>query len=142
MILALLVGATVTIGVAEAQAPNTLRGSRASMLEQNGVARQHDFTFLQTPAQVRNFVSAGYLVPLSGNRDYVLNGIAYPYVRPEARLFVERLGAQYHAMCGEWLLLLLRGRETSNHETHHHSRSTQPGWLWIYGFLQGGVERG
>lgn len=124
LILALLVGATVvTAGVAQAQ---TLRGSRASMLEQNGVARQHDFTFLQTSSQVRRFAGGGYLVPLRGNRNYTLNRVPHPYVRPEVRLFVERLASQYHAACGQRLVVTSATRPRNQQPRNASPLSVHP----------------
>lgn len=124
LILALLVGAAVmTVDTVQAQ---TLRGSRASMLEQNGVARQHDFTFLQTSAQVRQFVSAGYLVLLQGNRDYTLNRVSHPYVRPEVLLFVERLVSQYRAECGARLVVTSATRPRNQQPRNASPLSVHP----------------
>lgn len=128
LILALLVGATLTTNAAQAQ---TLRGSRASMLEQNGVARQHDFTFLQTSAQVRQFVGAGYLVPLQGNQDYTLNGLSHPYVRPEVRLFVERLASQYRATCGEQLVITSATRPRNQQPRNASPLSVHPAGMAV-----------
>lgn len=118
--LALLVGATTEV---DAQ---TLRGSRASMLEQNEVARQHDFTFLETSAQVRRFVSGGYLVPLRGNSDYILNGVSHPYVRPEVRLFIERISSQYRATCGQMLVVTSATRPRNQQPPNASPLSVHP----------------
>jgi len=127
MILALLVGVTVVVtATVEAQAPNTLRGSRASMLEQNGVARQHDFTFLATPADVRRFVEAGYLVRLNGNANYALATVEFPYVRSEVRLFVERLSTQYRSACGEKLVVTSATRPRNRQPGNASTLSVHP----------------
>lgn len=91
-----------TAGVAEAQ---SLRGSTSTMQRQNRIAQDHDYTFLQTSSQVKRFVSSGYLERLSGNADYELAAVSYPYARPAVRLFVERLASQYRAACGEKLVV-------------------------------------
>ncbi|HSJ24249.1 MAG TPA: DUF5715 family protein [Longimicrobiales bacterium] len=83
----------------------TLRGSPQSMQQQNRVARQHDYTFIQTGAQVRAFVDAGYLVRLPGNADYELASVSYPYARPAVKMFIERLASQYRDACGEKLVV-------------------------------------
>jgi LysM repeat protein len=75
------------------------------MLKQHRIARDHDYTFLQTSAQVRRFVDMGLLVHLRGNANYSLASVSHPYARPAVKLFVERLSAQYRAACGEKLVV-------------------------------------
>jgi hypothetical protein len=93
------------LSAAHAAEGQTLRGSTTTMQRQNRVAQQHDFTFLQTSAQVRRFVDSGYLEPLRGNANYEMIGVSHPVARPAVRLFVERLAAQYRAACGEKLVV-------------------------------------
>lgn len=83
----------------------TLRGSTQTMQRQNFIAQQHDYSFLQTSAQVRRFVDAGLLERLGGNANYQLAGVSHPYARPAVRTFIERLSAQYRAACGEKLVV-------------------------------------
>jgi uncharacterized protein DUF5715/LysM domain-containing protein len=85
----------------------SLSGSRASLLRQNQAARQHDFTYLRTSSDVREFSRRGLLVRLRGNSDYRLASgyVSFPYARPEVKVFVERLGDQYHSACGERLVV-------------------------------------
>ncbi len=63
-------------------------------------ARLHDFTHLRTGGRVEDFVKLGLLVRLTGNSNYHLGDIAYPFVRPEVKLFVERMSAQARRECG------------------------------------------
>ncbi|HUF50885.1 MAG TPA: DUF5715 family protein [Longimicrobiales bacterium] len=91
--------------MATAEVDVSLNGSRASMLRQNRVARQEDFSFLRTPTQVRRFVDDGRLVELTGNGDYRLANVGYPFARPVVQAFVERLARQYQASCGERLVV-------------------------------------
>jgi hypothetical protein len=83
----------------------TLRGSPQAMQKQNRVARDHDYTFLQTSAQVSRFVDMGLLVRLPGDANYSLASVSHPYARPAVKLFIERLSAQYRAACGEKLVV-------------------------------------
>lgn len=85
----------------------SLLGSRASLLRQNEEAEEHDFTYLRTSADVRDFARRGLLVRLRGNADYRLAAdyVSFPYARPEVKLFIERLGDQYHGACGERLVV-------------------------------------
>ena len=83
----------------------TLLGSIASVDRQHAVAVQHDYTFLERGADVRRFVQLGLLVRVRGNVHYKLASVSHPYARPAVRTFIERLAAQYHAACGEPLVV-------------------------------------
>ena len=67
-----------------------LGGSRASMREQNEIAKEHDFTFLRTAAQVREFVEKERLVPVVANTDLLVSKVSFPYTRPIIKTFIER----------------------------------------------------
>lgn len=109
-----------------AESSVTLQGSRASMIRQNQVAKEEDFTFLRTPSQVERFVAEGYLVPVEGNEDYRLANVSYPYARPALRTFVERLAAQYRAGCGEMLVVTSLTRPQSLQPANAHALSVHP----------------
>jgi len=121
----LLAVASLLVGgsVAEAQ---TLQGSAASLDRQNYQAQAHDFSYLRTPQEVRNFVESGYLVPVTPNRDFTLHQVSFPYARPEVRLFIERLAAQYRSACGEQLVVTSLTRPISNQPPNASSRSVHP----------------
>ena len=119
VLVALLLGAVP----AHAQ---TLRGSRASMARQNSVAKAHDFTFLRTSSDVTRFVDRGYLVRISGNSNYELAGVSFPYARPQVRTFIQRLASQYRAACGERLVVTSLTRPQSRQPRNASSRSVHP----------------
>jgi hypothetical protein len=98
--------AIAACAVPDAQAQSLL-GSHDSLLKQNEEAREHDFTYLRTTADVREFAQEGFLVRLPGNSDYDLAGdeVSFPYARPEVKTFIERLSDQYHSACGERLVV-------------------------------------
>ena len=50
----------------------TLQGSRASMDRQVQMARQHDYTFIDTPERVRYFAEQGWLVRIESTRDFIV----------------------------------------------------------------------
>lgn len=79
----------------------TLKGSRASMERQYQEAVNLGYTFMKTSSAVTKFVESGYLVRVSSNGHFELHNVSYPYVRPAVKTFVERLGSQYFAACGE-----------------------------------------
>ena len=123
--------ATVLVTLTAAALPGptaaqSLGGSRASLDLQNRMASQHDFSFLSTATQVRRFVDAGYLVPVVANADFELHRVSYPYARPEVRMFLERLAAQYRSACGERLVVTSLTRPESDQPRNASDRSVHP----------------
>lgn len=105
----------------------SLRGGKASMVAQNRMARAYDYTFLRTPAEVRRFVRLGRLVELKGNRHYRLDDeVSFPYARPEVKTFVERLGRQYQAACGEQLVVTSLTRPLNRQPRNASAESVHP----------------
>jgi hypothetical protein len=104
----------------------SLKGSRGSLDLQNRIAKEHDFTFTRSTAQVKRFVSSGYLVPVRSNGDFHVKRISHPYARPEVALFIERLGRQYRAACGELLVITSLTRPTNRQPRNASSRSVHP----------------
>jgi len=104
----------------------SLRGSSASLDIQNRIAREHDFTYIETGAQVIRFVNAGYLVEVRPNRDFDLHAVSFPYARPEAELFVRRLAAQYRSACGEKLVVTSLTRPQNRQPRNASDRSVHP----------------
>lgn len=86
-------------------ASQSLRGSHASVERMHRQAVRHRLTFYQTPAGVRRAAARGVLVRLTGNANYLLGAVGYPYVRASTRTFVTRLGAQYRRTCGAPLVV-------------------------------------
>jgi hypothetical protein len=120
-------------GTALAEKRNaSLRGSPASMVEQNQVARAHGLTFYRTAAQIRQAVAHGALVELTGNDDYeVASFVRYPYLQPELRVFVERLSAQYRAACGEKLVVTSAVRPSNGQPPNAHRLSVHPAGMAV-----------
>jgi len=104
----------------------SLRGSSESLAIQARAARQHDYTYLRTSSRVKDFAAAGLLVELAGNRDYTLADVSFPYARAEVRTFVERLGRQYRAACGERLVVTSLTRPKSRQPYNASHLSVHP----------------
>ena len=105
----------------------SLKGGQASMDAQNRMARAYDYTFLRNAAEVRRFVRLGRLVELKGNRHYRLDDeVSFPYARPEVKTFVERLGRQYHAACGEQLVVTSLTRPLNRQPSNASPESVHP----------------
>jgi len=111
---------------AYADVPVTLRGSPASMVRQNQVAKEHDYSFLRSPDQVRDFVEKGHLVRIEGNEDFRVAGVSFPYARPELQTFIERLGAQHREGCGERLVVTSLTRPSDLQPANAHQLSVHP----------------
>ncbi len=124
-LLALSTCATCAAPLLEAQ---SLLGSHESLLRQNEEAREHDFTYLRTAAEVRDYVQQGLLVRLPGNADYELAGdeVSFPYARPEVKTFVERLSSQYREACGERLVVTSLTRPITRQPPNASAISVHP----------------
>lgn len=99
---AALAAVVLLAGGAQAQ---TLRGSRGSVERMYNQARDQDLTFYRSARGVRSAAAEGELVRLTGNAHYRVASVSYPYALPTTRTFVQRLAAQYHAACGERLVV-------------------------------------
>jgi uncharacterized protein DUF5715 len=108
-----------------------LGGSPTSMKHQHGVAVDHHYTFLRTPAQVREYVAEGRLEELSGNADYMLNKVSFPYARREVRLFVERISADYRAATGGLLVVTSLTRPDLLQPRNAHQLSVHPAGMAV-----------
>ncbi len=112
-------------GVPQTEA-QSLSGSRASMLRQSHAAHRHDYTYLRTSSDVYEFVNRGLLVRLSGNSNYRVGPVSFPYARPEVRTFVERLARQYRGACGERLVVTSLTRPLTRQPANASHLSVHP----------------
>ena len=116
---------------AEWSAAGELSGSRSSMTHQNAVAKENDFSFLRTSAEVSRMVTEGRLVWVPGNEDYTLANVSHPYARPILKTFVERLGAQYHDACGQRMVVTSLTRPTSEQPRNASPLSVHPAGMAV-----------
>ena len=126
-----LVFVACAVVAALAVAPNeasgqSLHGSQGSLDRQNAQARTHDFTYLGTAAELQRFVDAALLIRVGGGDNYLLKEVSFPYARPEVKLFVERLSAQFRAECGEPLVVTSLTRPKSLQPHNASARSVHP----------------
>lgn len=104
-----------------------LRGSRAALAKAHRIARKNDYTFLRNAAHVREFIRMERLQRISNSPDLVVkNGVSFPYARPAVKLFVERLGAQYHTITGEQLVVTSLTRPISRQPGNASEMSVHP----------------
>jgi hypothetical protein len=58
--------------------------------------------------------------------DLQMHDVSYPYARPQVRLFVERLAAQYQGACGQPLVVTSLIRPLSDQPDNASSQSVHP----------------
>ena len=107
-------------------AAQSLRGSGASLDRQNRQAVHHDYSYLGNASEVQRFVEAGLLVPVYETADYWLKQVSFPVARPAVKLFIQRLGSQYRAACGERLVVTSLTRPVANQPSNASRRSVHP----------------
>jgi hypothetical protein len=97
------------------------------MVRQNSVAKTLGYEFVRTPEDLSKLVEEGDFVEMPGNAHYVvLKSVSYPLARPEVRLFIERLAAQYHDATGERLVVTSLTRPASEQPRNSHELSVHP----------------
>ncbi len=122
----LVLAATFALWHPSGGTAQSLRGSPTSIDLQNRVAREHDFTFIDTGNRVRYFATQGWLVEVEPTSDFVLRGVSFPYARPEVDLFLRRLSAQYRAACGDQLVVTSLTRPTTRQPRNASELSVHP----------------
>lgn len=125
-----LTGGLLLVSVTAVPA-QTLRGSRVAMERQHSVARQQDYSFLSTSAQVRKFVGLGLLVPVTPTADLKLVGASHPVARPALKTFLDRLSRQYRAACGEQLVVTSLTRPTREQPRNASDLSVHPAGMAV-----------
>ena len=109
--------------IAEAQ---SLRGSLASVRRMYRHAIQERLYFYETPTGVRNAARKQRLVKLPRNGDVTYAAVRYPYVQPQTRTFLLRLGAQYRAGCGQQLVVTSATRPATRQPSNATRNSVHP----------------
>jgi LysM repeat protein len=109
----------------------TLRGSRSSVDRMYSQARSHALPFYRTPRGVRAAAADGELVRLSGNANYRVAGVTYPYAVATTRTFVQRLAEQYRDYCGEKLVITSAMRPSSFRLFNSVDKSVHPAGIAV-----------
>jgi hypothetical protein len=127
---ALALAGLVVPAVARAEGPR-LGGSHESMERQHEMAVAQEYGFLETPAEVREYAEEGRLERVLESADLALSNVSFPYARPEVRLFVERLAAQYRAATGEQLVVTSLTRPAALQPGNAHVLSVHPAGMAV-----------
>lgn len=127
-LLLVLAGGILTALPTEAQ---SLRGSRGAVDRTYRQARGHALEFHKNAASVRAAAREGSLVKLSGNADYTLHQVSYPYVLPTTRTFIQRLARQYRGHCGEKLVVTSAVRPQTFRLANSVEKSVHPSGMAV-----------
>lgn len=123
----LLALATLSTLIPADAVAQSLHGSRASIARMYRGARAEGLRFYGTPAAVRGAVRGGRLVRLASTHGVgVSDDVSFPYVRPQTRTFVQRLGVQYRAACGDRLVVTSGVRPATRQPANSSARSVHP----------------
>ncbi len=120
---AAIVACLVAPSLAGAQ---SLRGSRSTVERVYERASGNGLVFYKTAGGVKSAAEKGRFVRLDGNANYRLNNVSHPYVTATTRTFVERLGAQYRATCGEPMVVTSAIRPQANQPRNSSDWSVHP----------------
>ncbi|MGI9043630.1 MAG: DUF5715 family protein [Gemmatimonadaceae bacterium] len=114
-----------------ADAAGKLTGSVSSMRGQHAVAVKGDLEFIADAAQVQEMLGKGGLERIESNEYYTLHQVSYPFGVPEVKLFLERLGQQYHEANGAPLVVTSLTRPTSQQPRNAHQLSVHPAGMAV-----------
>jgi len=104
----------------------SLEGSPASVARMARQAELHDFSRMGTGAKILEFFGKKRLVKLEGDGNYRLDGVSYPYVRREVKLFVERLSSQSRGFCEDGLTVTSSARPVNKQPSNASPKSVHP----------------
>lgn len=119
------VAAAAALGAARVDA-QTLRGSAASVDLMYTSAHARDLEFLKTPDEIYQAAMAGALKLVSVTEDLELDEARFPFVLPNTLRFTDSLAAEYHAACGERLVVTSGARPLDEQPRNASPKSVHP----------------
>jgi hypothetical protein len=115
-----------------ADVPVSLRGSNAAMVRQHSVALDAGYPFVRSVRDIEALEASGDLVRLHGNDDYGFRaGVRSMVGRPEMKIFIERLSADYRAACNEQLIVTSMTRPMDRQPRNAHRLSVHPAGIAV-----------
>jgi hypothetical protein len=112
-------------GVASARA-QTLRGSRASVDLMYTTANTENLEFMRTPADIYQAARVGALKLITITEDLDLERTTFPFVLPRTKRFADSLAREYHAGCGERLVVTSGARPIDEQPRNASPKSVHP----------------
>lgn len=104
----------------------TLRGSMSSVDLMYSSAHARDLEFLKTPDEIYQAALAGALKLVSVTNDLELDEARFPFVLPNTLRFADSLAAEYHAACGERLVVTSGARPLDEQPRNASPKSVHP----------------
>jgi hypothetical protein len=114
---------TVAVAVVSAQ---TLRGSPSSVDLMYTTAHHRDLQFMRTPEDIYEAAKTGSFRMISITDDLDMEHVAYPFVLPNTLRFADSLAAQYHAACGERIVVTSGARPLDKQPRNASPKSVHP----------------
>jgi LysM repeat protein len=121
-----LTAALASASVAQGTRAQELRGSRESVELMYTRAIAVGLDFLKTPDEVYNAAVSGKLKLVSFTEDVALDEMRYPFVLPPTLDFITQLAEQYHAQCGERLVVTSGARPVDRQPRNAVRESVHP----------------
>lgn len=104
-----------------------LKGSPSSMANQHAVAERERLEFLRTRREIQRLVDRGELVPVDGNVDFLVDRqVPHRFARPEVKVFLEHLAAEYRKATGTPLVVTSLIRPSTEQPRNAHPLSVHP----------------
>jgi LysM repeat protein len=122
----LMIACGAALGLVPALSAQSLRGSSASVERMYVRAQENDLTFHRTATALRGAVGEGSLVRLTGNEDFLLQRVSYPFVIPATRAWVEAFAPQYHEHCKTPLVITSGARPQNGQPRNSSPISVHP----------------
>ena len=123
-VLGLFLGGIVS--PASASSAHVLRGNLASIQKQYRTASNLGYTAARNSKDIQRLVNQGVLVRVSGNRDYELGAVSFPYARPTTKAFIEAFAKEYRLATGEKLVVTSLARPLSRQPKNASDYSVHP----------------
>jgi hypothetical protein len=121
--LAVLISTAAAGAVANAQ---TLRGSPSSVDLMYSTAHTRDLQFFGSPADIYEAAKVGSLKMISMTEDLELDKVGWPFVLPNTLRFADSLATQYHAGCGERIVVTSGARPLDQQPRNASPKSVHP----------------
>jgi hypothetical protein len=123
---ALVLSAVFAAPAAAQKRPQTLKGSSASVDLMYNAANSRGLQFLRSSADVYEAARVGAFKLISTTEDLELLRTTWPFVLPNTLRFADSLAAEYHAGCGERLVVTSGARPTSKQPRNASPKSVHP----------------
>jgi hypothetical protein len=114
------------LGSAGSARAQTLRGSPASVNLMYSTANSENLEFMRTPADIYQAARVGALKLITITEDLDLERTTFPFVLPRTKRFADSLAREYHAGCGERLVVTSGARPINEQPRNASPKSVHP----------------